>query len=138
VVAHFIISALTNKKINIFGDGKQVRDLLYISDLVEAYDSYVKKSSTIKNDVYCIGGGINNALSLLELIEILEKEINLKIEYTFHNWRPSDQKIYITDITKVSKDLDWKPKVNPERGIKKIIKWVSNNINLFKVSNYIK
>ncbi|MFW9987564.1 MAG: NAD-dependent epimerase/dehydratase family protein [Candidatus Odinarchaeota archaeon] len=130
-VAHFIISALTGKKINIFGDGKQLRDILYVSDLIEAYDSYIQNADQIKHDVYCIGGGADNTLSLIELINILEKELDKKVDHEFFEWRPSDQKVYISDIGKAKKKLRWTPKVHPKQGVKRVIEWVRNNKNLF-------
>ncbi|MGQ4876800.1 MAG: GDP-mannose 4,6-dehydratase [Promethearchaeia archaeon] len=130
-VAHFIISALTDKKINIYGDGKQVRDVLFISDLINAYDSFVNKAEQIKHDVFCLGGGKKNTLSLLELIELLEEQLNKKINYEFFDWRPSDQKVYISDIRKAKKLLDWEPKINPREGVKKMINWFSEHKNLF-------
>jgi len=130
-VAHFIISALTGKKINIYGDGKQVRDILYISDLINCFEAFIQKADKIKHDVFCIGGGINNTISLLELIEILERELNKDIEYEFFDWRPSDQKVYISDITKAKSVLDWEPIIKPVDGVKNLINWVENNKNLF-------
>ena len=131
-IAHFIISAITGKKLNIFGDGKQVRDILYVSDLIDAYDSFIQKAEKIKHNVFCIGGGIENTLSLIELINILEDELDIKIEYKISDWRPSDQKVYISDIRKASKILNWTPKVKPREGVKLLIDWVQLNINLFE------
>ncbi|MFX0057849.1 MAG: GDP-mannose 4,6-dehydratase [Candidatus Hodarchaeota archaeon] len=131
-VAHFILSALTGKKLNIFGDGKQVRDVLYVSDLIEVYDAFIKKADSIKHDVFCMGGGPENTLSLLELIDILKKQINKEIKYEFFDWRPSDQKVYISNITKAMKKLDWKPKVKPKEGVLKLINWASQNLHLFE------
>lgn len=130
-IAHFIISAVTGKKLKIFGDGKQVRDVLYVSDLIQAYDNFVKKATKIKNQVFCMGGGPKNTISLLELINILEEELDKKIEYEFHEWRPSDQKVYISDIRKVKGILGWDPEINPKDGVTKLIKWVNDNIKLF-------
>ena len=132
-VAHFIISALTNKKLKIFGDGKQVRDILYIKDLIEAFDSFVQRAEKIKHDVFCIGGGNNNSLSLLELIEMINEVENIEINYEFDEWRPSDQKIYISDIRKANKSLDWIPKISPREGVSKLIKWTKSYIELFSV-----
>ena len=130
-VAHFVISALTGKKINIFGDGKQVRDVLYISDLIDAYESFIQKAENINHDVFCMGGGVNNTLSLIELINILEDELDKKIEYEFFDWRPSDQKVYISDIRKATRMLNWRPKVKPSEGVKLLIDWVRKNSDLF-------
>ncbi len=131
-VAHFIISAFIGKKINIFGDGKQVRDILYITDLIEAYDSFIQNADQIKHDVFCLGGGVDNTLSLLELINILEKELDKKVDYEIFDWRPSDQKVYISDISKASRILNWKPKIKPSEGIKLLLDWVQKNNKLFE------
>ena len=130
-IAHFIISALTGKKITIYGDGKQVRDVLYVSDLVQAFDSFIQKANSIGNEVFCMGGGPENTLSLLELIDILKTEQNKKIDYDFDEWRSSDQKVYISDIRKVKNILDWSPKVPVKKGVKDLINWVEYNKNLF-------
>ncbi len=130
-VAHFIISSIIGKKIKIFGDGKQVRDILYISDLIEAYDAFVHKADAIKHDVFCMGGGIDNTLSIKELIKILEDEIDKKLKYEFLDWRPSDQKVYISDIRKASRILDWSPKIKPLEGVRELINWVKENKMLF-------
>lgn len=130
-IAHFVISAVLGKKIKIFGDGKQVRDVLYITDLINAFDLYVKKVNQIKHNVFCIGGGSSNTLSLLELIDLLEKLLNKEIKFEFQEWRPSDQKVYISDIRKAKHLLKWSPKVNPEDGINKLVKWVKINKELF-------
>jgi len=129
-VAHFIIANLLKKPITIYGNGKQVRDLLYVEDLVNAYDKFFK--SSIRHDVYNIGGGPDNTTSLLEFIEMIERETGIKMEYKFSDWRPSDQKVYISDIAKVSKKLDWAPRISPDFGIKLLAGWVKDNIEMFK------
>jgi len=129
-VAWFIIAALFNKPITIYGNGKQVRDLLYVDDLVEAYDKFIE--SDLKHAVFNIGGGPENTTSLLEFLDILEKETSKRSKITYSDWRPSDQKVYISDILKVKKVLSWKPKINPKEGMKKLISWVKENRELFK------
>ena len=128
-VAHFVIANLFKRPINIFGDGKQVRDLLYVENLVEAYDKFF--TSGIKHDVYTIGGGPENTTSLLEFIESIENYTGIKMKYRFDEWRPSDQKVYISDIDKVSKALNWKPKINPVKGVELLTEWVKANKELF-------
>jgi len=130
-VAHFVISAIMDKKINIFGDGKQVRDLLYVSDLIAAFDSFIKNSNKIKHGVFCMGGGKDNTLSLIELISLLRKKLNKNIELEFFDWRPSDQKVYISNISKAKKALNWGPIIKPQNGVEKLINWVKNNKNSF-------
>ncbi len=130
-VAHFVISAILNKKINIYGDGKQVRDLLYVSDLIDANDKFIKNSQKLKHDVFCMGGGKENTLSLLELISILKNKLDKKINIEFFDWRPSDQKVYISDISKAKQKLNWNPKINPQEGIEKLINWTKKNKKIF-------
>jgi CDP-paratose 2-epimerase len=129
-VAWFVIANLTGQPIIIYGSGKQVRDLLYVEDLVEAYDKFI--ASDIRHAVYNIGGGPRNTTSLLEFISMIEQKTGIKFRKVEHkDWRPSDQKVYISDIGKISKALDWKPKVTPEKGLEKLIEWVGANTKYF-------
>jgi CDP-paratose 2-epimerase len=82
--------------------------------------------------VFNIGGGPNNTLSLLELLEVLKKMTGLSPRVSFTEWRPADQKVYISNINKAKALLNWEPKTSPEDGVKKLVNWVSNNIELFK------
>ncbi|MBA7695273.1 CDP-paratose 2-epimerase [subsurface metagenome] len=128
-VAWFTIAALFNRPITIYGNGKQVRDLLYVDDLVKAYDKFIENN--LKHAVFNIGGGPENTTSLVEFLDILETETGKRSKITFSDWRPSDQKVYISDISKIKKELNWAPKINPEEGIKKLISWVKENGDLF-------
>jgi CDP-paratose 2-epimerase len=129
-IAHFVISNLLRRPITIYGTGKQVRDILYVEDLIVAYDKFFK--SGVRHNVYNIGGGADNTTSLLELIDTVENHTGVKMTYKFSDWRPSDQKVYISDITKVSAELDWRPKIMPSYGIKLLMDWVKDNIEVFK------
>ena len=106
-----------------------MRDLLYVDDLVEASDKFIE--SNLKHAVFNIGGGPENTISLLEFLDILETETGKRSKTTFSDWRPSDQKVYISDISRVKKELNWKPKINPREGMKKLISWVKENKALF-------
>ena len=129
-VAWFVIANLTGQPIIVYGDGKQVRDLLYVDDLVEAYDKFIQGEA--RHDVFNIGGGPRNTTSLLEFIALIEKKTGIKFRKIEHKeWRPSDQKVYISDIGKVSKSLSWKPKATPEKGLEKLIEWVGGNTKYF-------
>ncbi len=128
-VAWFVIAALHNKPITIYGNGKQVRDLLYVTDLVEAFDKVIK--GDLKSEVMNIGGGPDNTISLLEFLDELEKQTGRKPKVDFSDWRPSDQKVYISDISKVKEKLKWSPKVNPQEGVRKLIDWIKNNESCF-------
>jgi len=128
-VAWFVIATLTDKPITIYGDGKQVRDVLYVKDLVNAFDAFL--SSNLRHGVFNIGGGPENTLSLLELLEFLERLTGKKPKISFSSWRPADQRVYISDISKAAKLIGWKPQVSPEEGVKKLVEWVSKNSKLF-------
>jgi CDP-paratose 2-epimerase len=131
-IAHFAISTLLGKPLTIFGDGKQVRDTLYVKDLVKAYDLFIEKSSQYSGEVFNTGGGVGNTLSLLELLEVLEELTGKKSELSYGDWRPSDQKVYISDIRKAKKILGWSPQVSPKEGVGKLVNWIQENISLFK------
>jgi len=132
-VAWFIIAALTGQPITIYGNGKQVRDMLFATDLVAAFEKFIQ--SDIKHGVYNIGGGPEQTISLLEFVGTLEKLTGKKLKITYSDWRPSDQKVYISDIAKVSKALNWKPSVSVEQGQQKLIEWVKANMNMFEASS---
>lgn len=128
-VAWFTIATVLGKPLTIFGDGKQVRDVLYVSDLVAIFDSFV--NSKLKHGVFNIGGGPSNTLSLLELLELLEKFTDKKSQLSFDDWRPSDQRVYISDITNAKKALGWNPKTPPTEGVKNLVEWVNQNKKIF-------
>lgn len=131
-VAWFVIAAVLGKHIAIYGDGKQVRDLLYIEDLMKAYDLAIEKVEKVKGQIFNIGGGINNSVSIWqEFGPILEKIHGKKIPVEIKEWRPGDQKIYISDISKAKSLLGWSPQVNIENGLKSLYEWVAENKNLF-------
>ncbi len=128
-VAWFVIANLFNKPITIFGDGRQVRDLLYAQDLVRAYDKFIQSKK--QSELFNIGGGVKNTRSLLEFIEDLESLTGKKTKVKFSKWRPSDQKVYITDTRKVEKALSWKTEIDVKEGIARLIDWVKQNRKFF-------
>ena len=131
-VAWFIIAALKNHPITIYGDGKQIRDLLFVDDLWDAYDLAVANISKTQGEVFNIGGGIENSISIWkEFSEILERISGKQIQVDRKDWRPGDQKVYISDISKIRKVLGWNPKVNVENGIARLYKWAEENKGLF-------
>lgn len=128
-VAWFTIASFLRKPITIYGDGKQVRDILYVDDLVSAYETFL--NSNLKQGLYNIGGGPDNTLSLLEFIEQLGVLVGERPRYSFSDWRLSDQKVYISDISKIKKELNWQPKVNVKEGLGKLADWVKENQHYF-------
>jgi len=128
----FTASALLGKTITIYGDGKQVRDILFIDDLVKALDLVTRNIATAKGNAYNIGGGPGNTFSLLELIDYLKVLTGKKIQFTFDKWRLGDQRVYYSDIRKAKKDLGWSPRVDKRDGVKKLLTWVQDNVTFLR------
>jgi CDP-paratose 2-epimerase len=122
----FCQKVLKDETINIYGNGKQVRDVLYIDDLMDLFDIAYEKRHISRGKIYNIGGGPSNTLSLLELISILEGISGKKIKYEFHKWRSGDQKVYISDIFEAKRELGWEPVVAPLAGVMKLYEWTKS------------
>jgi len=131
-VAWFIIASILGKPLTIYGNGKQVRDILFVDDLNNAYWLAIENIKITTGQVYNIGGGPENQLSLLELIDLLEKLFSKKIEYKFKEWRPGDQPIFVSDIRKAIEHFNWRPRIFVNDGIEKLAKWVKDNENLLR------
>jgi CDP-paratose 2-epimerase len=130
-VAWFMIASQLGRPITIYGDGKQVRDILFIDDLLDGYDAAFAAGDKCIGRAYNIGGGPENVLSLLELLAYIEKRRNAKLPYDFADWRPGDQKVFVSDIRRACNELGWKPKINCAQGLELLYDWVSGNMELF-------
>lgn len=130
-VSWFGIASIFDKEITIYGNGKQVRDILYIDDLIRLYNTIIENIDSCNGQAYNIGGGIENTISLLELISLLSNKLNKNISYSFSDWRPGDQKLYISDISKTTNQLAWKPEISISQGIDNMLEWTVNNKNYF-------
>jgi len=131
-LAWFFISALKERPITIYGNGKQVRDVLYIDDLVRAYELAALHIKKTKGQIYNIGGGVENSISVWQEFSALVKELSGKepqVEYK--EQRSGDQKIFIADIRKALKDFEWKPLVGVKEGCQKLYQWICDNKELF-------
>jgi len=106
-----------------------VRDVLYMSDLIHAYDAFIK--SDLPYGVFNIGGGAKNIMSLLELLKILEDLTGKRSKITFSDWSRTYQKVYISNLSKVKKELKWEPRINSEEGMKKLIAWIKEKKDFF-------
>ena len=116
------------KPFTISGDGKQVRDLLFVDDCVACYFAAAQNIKKARGQAFNIGGGMANSSSLLELFEFLENELKVKLKYTQLPWRHSDQKFFVADNGKAESLLGWKPRINKREGILKTIEWAQQNL----------
>jgi CDP-paratose 2-epimerase len=126
-VAWFAIASALNKDITIYGDGKQVRDLLHVKDLTRAYEMAFDNIETTSGQIYNIGGGKQQTRSLIELIGDLSKLKGEKIPIKEGPWREGDQKVCIMDVSKANNEFGWKPKISPDEGVKGLWNWVQDN-----------
>ncbi len=129
-VAWFTIASILKKPITIYGDGKQGRDLLWIDDLVHAYAGLYQNADKVAGKIFNVGGGPDNILSILELVDILKNAGVMHDDLIKSDWRHGDQKIFVCDISKISNEIQWKPLVSPRQGVAKLIEWTSANKEL--------
>jgi CDP-paratose 2-epimerase len=123
-VAHFARRALANEPITIYGDGKQVRDVLFVSDAVEAFLRARQRAEHVRQQCYNVGGGPANSLSLLELIDLLEQRLGRTVHYQFAPWRPGDQRVYLSDLSAIQAATGWSPQVGVEEGVDRLLAWL--------------
>jgi len=131
-VAWFVIAAIMRKPIMIFGNGKQVRDILFIDDLLDVYDRCIEMQSVSAGQIYNVGGGPENTISIWKQFSpILEDLLGEKIDVKYAGWRPGDQFVYISDIQKAKDELNWQPEYDVRKGIASLFDWVKSNKELF-------
>lgn len=123
-VANFSIRSVLDWPVTIFGTGKQVRDIIYATDVCEAFDAFFR---TRRPGIYNIGGGSQTAISLLQCIDILGVINNKRPEVRFAPERQGDLKYFICDISKAKRELAWSPKIMPEEGIGRLVQWIKEN-----------
>jgi CDP-paratose 2-epimerase len=132
-VAHFLISSVLGRPITIYGDGKQVRDILYVDDLVEAMELAVERIDVSAGQVYNMGGGPENTMSVwTEFHEYLQELLDHEVPVSYDDWRPGDQLVYVSDTAKAQKELGWRPRTSVSEGIEKLYHWVADNKHLFQ------
>jgi CDP-paratose 2-epimerase len=123
-VAHFLIRALERKSIVLFGDGMQVRDLLFVEDLVDAFLLAQANSRTLSEQAFNIGGGLGNTISLLELLELIAGLTGYEPTLDIEDWRPGDQRYYVSDTRKFKGATGWGPKVSARKGVERLFEWL--------------
>ena len=130
-VAWFTIAAVLGKPITIYGDGKQIRDVLHVGDLARAYEAAYRHRDRASGQAFNIGGGPGNTLSLLELLNYLETELGIPIPLRWSDWRPGDQPVFVCNLAKAERLLDWQPQIGVRDGVHQLIQWVRDNKALF-------
>jgi CDP-paratose 2-epimerase len=123
-VAHFLIRALDNMPLVLYGDGMQVRDLLFVDDLVDAFLLAQANIQGLSGEAFNIGGGLGNTLSLLELIDIRGAIHGARPTVRMESWRCADQRYYVSDTRKFKAATGWSPKVNARQGVEKLYRWL--------------
>jgi CDP-paratose 2-epimerase len=132
-VAWFSIRAALGEPVTIFGDGRQVRDVLFIDDLVDAFLAAIERIDVTAGRVYNIGGGAANQMSLLDLVAHLERLSGRRLQVDYAGWRPGDQRIFVCDIRKAERELGWSPRVSIAAGLERLYGWIDANRAVFAV-----
>ena len=131
-VAWFIIAAVMGRAMTIYGDGKQVRDILHVTDLIQAYDLAVEKIDVARGQVYNLGGGPVNVMSIwAEFGPKLEAMLGKSLNPARGDWRPGDQRVFYADVSKAKLELGWEPRISVDEGVKMLFDWVVTNKELF-------
>ena len=139
-VSWFCIRAAQRRPMTIYGDGMQVRDVLWIDDLLDAYDACVARIDAVKGQALNLGGGPDNVLAIGEVPRLLEEKLRAAgelppgetLDVRYDDWRPGDQRVFIADITRAERALGWRPKVGPPEGVDRLFAWVRENLDLFE------
>lgn len=126
-VAWFALAAVFRLPITIYGDGLQVRDLLWVDDLIAAYLAAVRLKREVSGKAYNVGGGPRFRLSLKELIAMLGSRLGREIPVTYAPSRLGDQRVFYCDIRRARRELEWEPRVDPEAGVERLLEWIGSN-----------
>jgi CDP-paratose 2-epimerase len=126
-VAHFMRRALAGEQVTIYGDGLQVRDALFVEDLIAAFEAARHKIDSLQGEAFNIGGGVGNTLSLLELVDRLEQLCDEPLTLSFGEWRTGDQRYYVSDISKFRNATGWRPQVGIDQGLNALHGWLDSS-----------
>ncbi|MDB5409808.1 MAG: NAD-dependent epimerase/dehydratase [Rhodospirillales bacterium] len=127
-VAHFLLRALAGKSVTVYGDGRQVRDILYVDDLIDAFLTAQRAMPRLRGQAFNIGGGRENSISLLELIDRIGKLRGQRPEFERRGWRQGDQRYYVSDYARFSGATGWRPRVPAAEGIARLHAWLRDNL----------
>ncbi len=124
-VAHFLIQALKGQPITLYGDGMQVRDILFVEDLVRAFRLAQSRMEMVSGQAFNIGGGPSRTVSLLELLELIEEFVGSRPKVRFEAWRTGDQRYYVSDTRKFQAATGWAPRVEVREGVSRLHAWLA-------------
>ncbi len=126
-VAHFLRTAMSDERLTVYGDGRQVRDVLFVDDLVEAMALAMRHVNRTAGRAFNVGGGPSNTLSLLELIEMIGRLKGAPPAVAFDAWRPGDQRYYVSDIRRFQERTGWRPRVSVREGVARLYAWLASS-----------
>lgn len=126
-VAHFLVRALEGEPITLYGDGRQVRDLLFVDDLAEAFSAALSRFDRVAGKAFNIGGGPTNTVSLLELLSLIETLDRRRPEVRMDAWRPADQRYYVSNTQRFHEATGWSPRVDVPTGVRRLHQWLSSD-----------
>ncbi len=124
-VAHFLKQALAGRPVTLYGDGRQVRDILFVEDLLDAMQAAMEHMGVLRGQAFNMGGGPENAISLLELLELIG-ELGHPAVVEHGPWRAGDQRYYVSDIRRFAGLTGWAPKVEPLEGVRALHEWLES------------
>lgn len=130
-IAWFCVAATQGQPFTIFGDGKQIRDALWVDDLIDAYERALDRIDSVSGQAFNIGGGPGNTLSLNELVAMLESAFGRRFDVPYEAWRPGDQRVFVADVSKAQRLLGWEPRMPIREGVEQLLGWVRGNQHLF-------
>lgn len=131
-LAWFAIAVALGRPITVYGDGYQTRDVLEVSDLCRLYETALTRIEKVKGKIYNVGGGPSRAVSVRGALAVLENILGTSIPYTSSAWRPGDQKVYISDISAIGRDLGWRPEVSVPEGVARLVAWIRQELPRIK------
>jgi CDP-paratose 2-epimerase len=126
-IAHFLIRALHGDAITLYGDGRQVRDVLFVDDLLDLYETTLGAPERIAGRAYNVGGGPALTVSLLEFLDHLREGEGLAVEVGHGDWRPGDQRVYVSDVRRARDELGWSPATSLADGTRRLRDWLESN-----------
>ncbi len=129
-VAHFLIRALEGETITLYGDGMQVRDVLFVEDLVDAFLRVERSMHDLSGTAFNVGGGPRNTVSLLELLDLIGEMHGTQPRVTFEDWRTGDQRYYVSDTRRLEQATGWRPRVSVADGVERLYRWLAGSRGL--------